>query len=799
LDIAPAASRSYDAHRVTASWAETGINWDNQPTVAGSATSTRATGTASDVWLSWDVKSDIEAFVAGTYSNYGWRIKDQVEDFATDYNSLFRTREYSDTTYDPQLVVIYQLPTLTLTYTAGANGTTSGTASQTVEYGGSGTAVTAVPDIGYNFVKWDDDYTSNPRTDTDVISDISVTSIFAINTYTLTYNAGANGSIDGLSPQTVNYGYDGAAVTAVPDIGYHFVNWGDGSTANPRTDTDVTADISVTANFAINTYTLTYTAGLHGLISGTTPQTVNYGDDGTSVTAVPDSGYNFVNWSDGSTDNPRTDTNVTGNISVTANFGITVTLSSVIDSYVDQSLPTNNYGTTTTMQVSSYNVGPNNRRSFLQFDISSISSVAIIKTATMRLYLDTAPAASRSYDAHRVTASWAETGIDWNNKPTVAGSATSTQATGTASGVWLSWDVKSDVTGFLAGTYSNYGWQIKDQVEDFATDYDSVFRTREYTGTTYDPQLVVTYQLPTYTLTYTAGANGSITGTSPQTVEYGGSGTAVTPEPDPGYHFVDWSGGSIANPRTDTNVTADISVTANFAINTYTLTYTAGIYGSISGTASQTVDYGGSGTAVEAIPDTGYHFVDWSDASTDNPRTDTNVTADISLNANFAINTFTVTTAVVGNGTCIANPVTVDYGSTSDITVTPAANHHIVSVVDSVEGAKSGSYTTTAVTSDRTVTATFAINVYTVIFQTDGTAGATLTGATTQMVNHGANCTPVRANAPTNYHFVKWTKGGVNYSTVNPLTVNNVTENMTLKAIFASGKPSAAKNWHLYE
>ena len=58
----------------------------------------------------------------------------------------------------------------------------------------------------------------------------------------------------------------------------------------PRTDTNVLADISVTANFAINTYTLTYTAGANGTITGTSPQTVNYGADGTAVTAVPTAG-----------------------------------------------------------------------------------------------------------------------------------------------------------------------------------------------------------------------------------------------------------------------------------------------------------------------------------------------------------------------------------------------------------------------------------------------------------------------------------------------------------------------------
>ena len=122
---------------------------------------------------------------------------------------------------------------------------------------------------------------------------------FAINTYTLTYTAGANGSITGTSPQTVNYGGSGSAVTAVPATGYHFVNWSDGVLTASRTDTNVTANMTVTANFAINTFTLTYTAGANGSISGTSPQTVNYGGSGTAVTAVPDTGYHFVSWSDG--------------------------------------------------------------------------------------------------------------------------------------------------------------------------------------------------------------------------------------------------------------------------------------------------------------------------------------------------------------------------------------------------------------------------------------------------------------------------------------------------------------------
>ena len=326
-----------------------------------------------------------------------------------------------------------------------------------------------------------------------------------IITYVLTYTAGANGSILGATPQQVIPGGSGTAVTAVPNACYHFVNWSDGSTQNPRTDTNVMADLSVTANFSINTYTLTYTAGPNGSITGASPQTVNCGSNGTAVTAVPNACYHFVNWSDGSTQNPRTDTNVMADVNVTANFAIN-----------------------------------------------------------------------------------------------------------------------------------------------------------------------------TYTLTYTAGPNGSITGASPQTVNCGSDGTAVTAVPNACYHFVNWSDGSTQNPRTDTNVMADITVTANFAINTYTLTYTAGPNGSISGTSPQTVNCGGSGSPVTAVPDPGYAFHNWSDASTANPRTDTNVTADINVTANFVSTNANLSNLVLSQGTLqpafdpnILNYTAAERHRTTSITLTP--------------------------------------------------------------------------------------------------------------------------------
>lgn len=121
-------------------------------------------------------------------------------------------------------------------------------------------------------------------------------------------------------------------------------------------------------------------------------------------------------------------------------------------------------------------------------------------------------------------------------------------------------------------------------------------------------------------------------------VDHGDAAT-LTVTPDTGWSIdsVSGCGGSLSGTTYTTgSITADCTVAAAFVINSYTLTYTVDAKGSLNGVTSQTVDHGSDGTAVEAIPDTGYTFVEWSDSVTANPRTDTNVTSDITVMASFA-------------------------------------------------------------------------------------------------------------------------------------------------------------------
>ena len=96
---------------------------------------------------------------------------------------------------------------------------------------------------------------------------------------------------------------DNAIIEAVANYGYHFVQWNDGNTDNPR-NIVVTEDITYTAEFTANTYTVSTKVNddAMGSVSGAGPYL--YTAEAT-LTATANPFYRFVQWSDGITDNPR--------------------------------------------------------------------------------------------------------------------------------------------------------------------------------------------------------------------------------------------------------------------------------------------------------------------------------------------------------------------------------------------------------------------------------------------------------------------------------------------------------------
>ena len=161
------------------------------------------------------------------------------------------------------------------------------------------------------------------------------------------------------------------------------------------------------------------------------------------------------------------------------------------DSYVDQVVSAANFGTLTTLDVRSSSSTA--QRTFVRIDIAAcpVPANALITAANLKLFLYSAPANPRTYDAHRVSGSWTETGITWTNQPSVSDAAATSTATGSSSNVTLTWDVKADVQAYVDGTANN-GWRLKDRSETGPA-RTGQFRSAEYGTAAQRPILEITY------------------------------------------------------------------------------------------------------------------------------------------------------------------------------------------------------------------------------------------------------------------------------------------------------------------
>lgn len=97
----------------------------------------------------------------------------------------------------------------------------------------------------------------------------------------------------------------------------------------------------------------------------------------------------------------------------------------------------------------------------------------------------------------------------------------------------------------------------------------------------------------------------------------------------------DYGGGASVSYAYDDNGNPLLRETFAGAVQ-HALRYAAAEGGTLVGAATQTVARGASGTPVLAATNLYYRFVQWSDGRGDNPRADTNVTADVSATAQFA-------------------------------------------------------------------------------------------------------------------------------------------------------------------
>ena len=191
-----------------------------------------------------------------------------------------------------------------------------------------------------------------------------------------------------------------------------------------------------------------------------------------------------------------------------------------------------------------------------------------------------------------------------------------------------------------------------------------------------------------------------------------GTGVTLIATPAGGSSFGGWSGDCSGSGSCSITMNAARSVTANFTLNSYTVTPSAGANGSISPNTVQTIGHGGTATFTVS-PSAGYTaFVGGTCGGSlvGNTYTTSPVTANCTVQAGFSNVTFTVTPSAGANGTISpSTPQTVASGGTATFTVAPSAGY-TASVDGTCGGALVGNtYTTNAITANCTVAAAFAL------------------------------------------------------------------------------------------
>lgn len=161
----------------------------------------------------------------------------------------------------------------------------------------------------YHFVRWSDGNTSADWRTITVTGTNTYTAIFELDQFTITDGSDSHvGSIDGAG--TYNYGTV-VTLTARPKDYCHFVQWSDGNT-NISRDVTITENVTYTAEFDAERYEIT-----SGNVTGTVDGTGSYPYGARVIlTAIPEDGYEFAQWSDGITTSSR-EIIVTGNAEYT--------------------------------------------------------------------------------------------------------------------------------------------------------------------------------------------------------------------------------------------------------------------------------------------------------------------------------------------------------------------------------------------------------------------------------------------------------------------------------------------------
>lgn len=366
-------------------------------------------------------------------------------------------------------------------------------------------------------------------------------------------------------------------------------------------------------------------------------------------------------------------------------------------------------------------------------------------------------------------------------KPSAPGIGTTT-----GDGVYIAGTSVTVTATPAEGYYFADIWFDLDTLEIVSTDAEYTFTVEKNTNlrANFDIYRVVS-----------ATSNNSDYGSTTGAGQYkAGTLITVTATPNENYRFVNWTNNG-TEVSTDAEYTFtvydDTALVANFALITYTVTVSANdsSYGTVTGGGEYAR---GSNVTINAIPNSGYNFVNWTQGGIQvvtHPEYTFTILSDADFVANF-VQTITITTSTsTGHGTVSAGG-TFPSGSAYTLVSTPDSGYRIARVLQNGLPVLSPKTSMTfTLTSNTTFVVEFEEITYTVYTSANPTEGGTTTGDGTY--SSSAQVT-ITATPNEGYVFQKWqyrTKGWGSwyYLTSNATyTFDGLAENRNCQAVFTT-------------
>jgi hypothetical protein len=163
------------------------------------------------------------------------------------------------------------------------------------------------------------------------------------------------------------------------------------------------------------------------------------------------------------------------------------------DAQVVEGYPDSNYGDKTYLYVQSAASGSYlDERAWLQFDLSSLPAGATITSATLEMTAWKAQGGDMAVSAHSASDdSWSESGVTWNNQPTIGSALDTTTLVSGQTGAY-NWDVTSYIQSEYAGDQSAT-LVLKADSEGSSTALTYAFESKEWGTASQRPRLTITF------------------------------------------------------------------------------------------------------------------------------------------------------------------------------------------------------------------------------------------------------------------------------------------------------------------